>query len=207
MKNSLVKFGLFSIAAVILVFSFLPAAGAHETREVAGKYKIVAGFLNEPAFSGEMNAAEFTVSEFTGRNETPVMNLENSFTAKVLTEDGKEMELKLRRVWSRPGTYAGYFFPTRAGKYVFQLNGTLGNLEINERFESGTGPNHFDSVQNSDSLKFPDRIKNEITEVVEQEEKGSKRAFWIGLAGIIVGLAALMVAGASIVFRTTSSKV
>ena len=54
---------------LISIFAFLmflqPMAHAHENRKlVGGKYEMIVGFLNEPAFTGQMNAVKqlaFTV--------------------------------------------------------------------------------------------------------------------------------------------------
>ncbi|MBI4398431.1 MAG: hypothetical protein HY586_04845 [Candidatus Omnitrophica bacterium] len=190
-----------------LLFPLTSPAWAHEKREVADKYQFLVGFLNEPAFSGDMNAAHFTVTESNERGEVPVTGLEATLQVTVRANQ-QEIGVKLEPIWNQPGSYAAYFLPSQPGKYVFQISGTMDQAPINEIFESGAGTDHFDWVRDARALQFPSPIEtasvSEGIQEIEQERKNSKQALWLGLAGVIVGLAALMVAGAPIVFRPRS---
>ena len=121
---------LFLIAILTLICMPLYA---HEHRTV-GKYEFVAGFLTEPAFSGQMNGADIRVSE----GGQPVEGLEERLKITVLYGE-KSLELPLRARYKQPGAYGAYFLPSQPGKYTFLVKGKIGETEIDEKFESGSG--------------------------------------------------------------------
>lgn len=125
-------------------------AFAHEKRNVAGKYDFVVGFLNEPAFSGAMNGIDLRISE----GNKPVEGLEQALRAKVYFGDSQtSFPLALKKRYKQPGNYAGYFYPTKPGKYTFVIEGVIEGDAIREVFASGPGT--FGDVQDSENLKFP----------------------------------------------------
>lgn len=140
------------ILALILIMAaaFSKPGFAHEHRKVAGQYEFVVGFLNEPAFSVEMNGLDLRVSS----EGKPIEGLEKSLEATVLSADRKSsLPLKLRSRYKQPGSYAAYFFPTKPGKYIFQIEGRIEGIEINETFESG--PQTFHDIEDALVLRFP----------------------------------------------------
>ncbi|MCC6314915.1 MAG: hypothetical protein IT337_12975, partial [Thermomicrobiales bacterium] len=100
------------------------AAGAHESRTVGdGKYEVVVGFLDEPAFSGQKNGLELRVAttpdsgtEAGAAAGAPVEGLEQTLHAEVIYGD-QSMPLTLQARFGQPGAYAGWFFPMAAGDY------------------------------------------------------------------------------------------
>lgn len=135
----------------LLFFCMLTSSGvlfAHEHRKI-GDYEVVVGFLNEPAFSGQMNGLDLRVSS----GDQPVEGLEKSLNAKVLSSNGKFLDLKMRTRYKQPGNYAGYFLPTKPGQYIFQVQGQINGVEVNETFKSGEGSFH--DVEDGSSLQFP----------------------------------------------------
>ncbi len=145
------------IAMLILMLAILAPAGfAHQRRTVADKYVFVAGFVNEPAFNGEMNGVDLKV---TTKDEQPIEKLEETLKVKVKKE-GNEFVLALpfRKLHKQPGKYAAYFLPAEPGKYIFYITGTIEGNAIDETFEPGEGSYH--EVDDSAPLRFPSKMND-----------------------------------------------
>lgn len=132
---------------------------AHETRDVAdGQYRFVVGFLNEPAFQDELNAASVRITvpaADDGETEaTPVENLAGSLNIEVIFGD-QTKELEVEPVFRDPGHYVGYFIPTEPGDYSFHITGEIEGVEIDETFTAG--PETFSSVEPRSDYEFPAR--------------------------------------------------
>lgn len=141
---------IFLAAVMAIVLWAISPALAHESREIAGKYKLVVGFVNEPAFAGHMNGVDLRVSALTDKK--PIEGLEESLQVKVSKKDGKKsILLPLRARHKDPGRYAGYFLPAQPGDYVFVIEGVIDGTPINERFVTGDGKVH--SVETP--VRFP----------------------------------------------------
>jgi len=137
--SSLFAFSLFAV----------PAVHAHEKREV-GNVNFVVGFVNEPAFNGEMNAIDLRVSDQDGK---PIEGLEQTLKAEVgYSEASEVMEISFRKRYNQPGAYAAYFLPVQPGRYRFHIHGTIAEQAVDEMFTSGEG---FHDVENSKEVAFP----------------------------------------------------
>lgn len=140
-------FSLFILA--VSFFQFSQVSFAHERRNVAGKYDFIVGFIHEPAFSESVNGLDLQISQ-SGR---PVEGVEATLRAAVRYEDQKEvLILPLKTRYKQPGAYSGYFFPAKAGKYTFEITGTINGDAIKEVFESGS---KFQDVEDLEKLKWP----------------------------------------------------
>lgn len=132
-------------------FLLVQVCDAHEHRKVAGNLDFVVGFLNEPAFSGEMNGVDLRVS----LGGEPVEGLGETLKASVSRKDvSGSLELPFRGRYKQPGAYAAYFLPAKPGQYIFRIIGTAAGREVNEVFTSG--PETFGDVQDSAPLRFPE---------------------------------------------------
>lgn len=121
---------------------------AHEKR-IVGKYEFVVGFVNEPAFSSQMNGVDLRITT----KSKPVEELDKTLKVTILTPDEKQsLEVALEPKYKEPGKYAGYFLPTRPGKYIFIVEGEIEGTAIKERFESG---DKFHDVKDVEPLRFP----------------------------------------------------
>jgi hypothetical protein len=134
--------------ALLLVALHSPTASAHERRQV-GRYVVVVGFLNEPAYVEEGNAASITVFSTDGQ---PVDGVQKTLKVEVST-GGASRTFDLSPQVNKPGGYVAAFTPTKTGTYVFRFVGMIENQPIDERFESG--PNRFDDVVSRDATEFP----------------------------------------------------
>jgi hypothetical protein len=150
------------VAAVTLIVVNV-SASAHERRDVAdGQYRLVVGFLDEPAFSGQQNGLDLRVAKLDpaatpaaeGEDPptTPVEGLESTLQAEVFYAD-QAMPLVISAAFGAPGSYESVFFPTQPGDYSFHVFGTIDGVAIDETFTSG--PDTFGPMEDPAPLQFP----------------------------------------------------
>lgn len=161
-------FSLFSRAALLAAIVGVALTGsvsAHESREVgdAGQFHFVVGFLNEPAFQGELNgisvritmnpSADATpVAEGETVERTPIEGLETALTFEIIYED-QTAELPVETVWRDAGHYVAYVIPTEPGVYSFRITGEIDGVAIDETFTGG--PETFSEVAPRAEIEFP----------------------------------------------------
>jgi hypothetical protein len=134
---------------VACLLSLCGAVFGHEKRLV-GDSEWVVGFLNEPTFSGQMNAVDLRVN----RDGKPVTGLEKSLKAEVFfEEEPRSFPLAFKTRYNQPGAYAGYFLPSKPGHYSFVITGDAEGKPVEERFSSAEGK--FSEVRDSEALRFP----------------------------------------------------
>jgi hypothetical protein len=147
---------------VAALFVLAPAlASAHEHRDVAdGKYTLVVGFLDEPAFTSVKNGLDLRVTAASAGTPaegeeavgTPVEGLEATLKAEVIYSDQKR-DLPLEPAFGAPGAYESWFFPMAAGDYSFHIYGEIEGTPIDETFTSS--PEGFSSVEDRALYEFP----------------------------------------------------
>jgi hypothetical protein len=125
---------------------------AHEHRMLSDKYELTVGFVNEPAFSGQMNGIDLGIESVGMLSKKPVDGIEKDIKATV-SKDGKSLNLDFHKVYGKLGHYAAYFLPTQAGQYTFRIQGQIDGVLIDEEFISG--PGRFHDVQDSSQLRLP----------------------------------------------------
>ncbi len=106
---------------LLVLVALAGLALAHETRTF-GDYRVVIGFLYNPAVVGQLNSLDLRVQ----MGDQPVTGLEKTLKVFLIAPNGEEMLLELRRAHGQPGVYRGWFIPTVAGNYAFRLEGCLG---------------------------------------------------------------------------------
>jgi hypothetical protein len=147
---------LLTILFLFLLFALARSAEAHETRMV-GPYRLVVGFAVEPAYEGQMNGVQLRVSEGEGEDATPVEGLQETVEVEVThVPSGTSQTMPLRAVFGDPGHYRNDWIPSAPGDYRFRFTGTIGDMEIDETFESG--PDTFNPVQAADAVYFPEPV-------------------------------------------------
>lgn len=144
------------VAIIILVLLSSSVVLAHERRTV-GKYQLVVGFVNEPAYVNLPNAIDFRVTNM--ETNKPVEGLEKTVTAEVIV-GGKTLPVNLEARFGQPGAYAGYFIPTKSGSYIFHFVGDIEGTKLDEKFESG--PGRFNDVQDTMPLQFPEKVSDPV---------------------------------------------
>lgn len=161
MQRSLLPFRLQTVAIALFLlllslFAIVHVAHAHETRAV-GPYTFVVGFAVEPAYEGQINGVQLRVREGEGDEAVPIEGVEATLEVEVThLSSGATEVMELRPVFRDPGHYRNYWIPSAPGDYRFRFFGSIGDLEVDETFESG--PNTFNAVEPADVLYFPEEV-------------------------------------------------
>jgi len=178
-------------------------ASAHERRTV-GKYQVIVGFINEPAFTNDKNSLDFTVCEGeckydgTGASRVltnPVKDAQKSLKVEVISNGAAPQPLEVEARFGADGKYNGWFYPTKAGDYTFHIFGTIGNDKFDEKFTSS--PKTFGQVQ--DAIQYPLKGGAAIdmtstTQQIKEAKDSASTATTFGIAGIVIGLLGLALA-------------
>lgn len=140
-------------AALTLALVIALPSMAHEGREVgegADAAVITFGWRVEPAYTTLLNGPELlVVNHDTG---DPIEGLEDTLQLTV-SYGGQSKTLRLRAVWGEPGNYTADLIPTQPGDYSFQLTGTIGDVTVDETFDSADG--EFSTVEPIADIMFP----------------------------------------------------
>ena len=181
MKRSMLYALLLAIGLMLVTASL---ALAHERRTV-GKYQLVVGFLDEPAYVNQPNAIDFRVTN-TETNK-PVEGVEKTVKAQVIV-GGKTLPLVLETRFGQPGAYAAHFVPTKAGAYIFQFTGDIEGTKLDEKFESG--PGRFNDVQDTAALQFPEKLGDPVamSAQLKAAQDAAASAQTLAYAGIALGV-------------------
>ena len=181
------------------------AASAHEVRDLAdGKYQVVVGFSDEPAYTGFKNGLDFYVYDLSAAAASPVAageeappgapveGLEATLQVEIIFGD-QTMPLVLEPRWQSPGEYDAWVVPMAAGDYTFHIFGTIGETAIDETFTSS--PEGFSSVADQAEIQFPKSEESASAAPVFGTVTGdsglSGGAIGGGLAALAAGAAAL----------------
>jgi hypothetical protein len=180
-------------------------AEAHERRAVA-QYTFVVGWLNEPAILNQPNAIDLRISRTDGA--VPVTGLEQTIKAQASIE-GKNLDVAVRPRFNTLGAYDGRMIPTKEGAYTFTFTGTVEGMTLNEKFTAGPGT--FGLIE--EGVQFPDPLvsNQQLDEslsgleqrvvTLESGDSGggdSDSAMTVGIAGVVIGLLGLALAGFSL---------
>jgi hypothetical protein len=177
-------------------------AFAHERREV-GKYQLVVGFLNEPAYQGQMNAAYFAITDREAQK--PVEGLDKTLKVSVAFGGGQSKEFSLRPRPQMPGQYIADFIPTRPGSYVFTFTGMIEGLQVNERFESG--PGRVNDIEPATAVQFPvpETSTSELQQSLSEARQQAVAANNLALAGLGLGALSLLLSGPLLLGRRSGA--
>jgi hypothetical protein len=186
-----------ALASALLLVTALPAlASAHEHRDV-GKLQLVVGFTTEPAIIGEPNGIDLRITDKASGQ--PVEGAEKTLKATVQFGGGQPKEFPLKARFGMKGAYTADIIPTKAGAYIFTFNGTVGDEEVSQKFESG--PGRFNDVQDAAAMQFP-AVVPYTGDLVAQLQAADARASQattfgyvgtgLGVVGVLIGLVALL---------------
>lgn len=186
-----------ALAGSLLALALIVLAGgealAHERRAV-GPYQFVVGFLEEPAFLGGTNGVSLRVTDTRATPPSPVEGLQETLEAEV-THGGlsRSLALEFEAVFGQPGLYAAHFVPTAPGAYIFRIHGTIADLAVDERFESG--PGRFDEVAPVADLQYPEKVPvaNELGGTLSDIRGMLDQVRVLAGAALVIALAALLV--------------
>jgi hypothetical protein len=185
---------LAAVATLAIVVSGLAftsnVALGHERRNV-GPYTFVVGWINEPSYVNLLNSLDLTVTETTGGKA--VEGLDKTLKADV-TFGGltTPQPLTLAARFGQPGKYTGYVMPTKVGEYTFHITGSVGTMNVDEKFQSG--PGRFGSIEATDALQYPAKIVSNSDLAARLDQLQT-----LVIAGIVLGGLALVASAAGLV--------
>ena len=175
---------------VLIAFSLsLPGTALAHERRTVGPYQLVVGWLAEPAFQGQSNAASVRVSDTRVTPAKPVEGLEGTLTIEIRSGGLAPRSGAPRAVFGQPGLYALDVIPTAAGAYSFRIVGRIETLDVAETFESG--PGRFDEVKEQTALQYP--VEVPAGEDLAGRLEGLERGLGSARALAIVALALAIV--------------
>lgn len=150
------------VSVFIIIVSLGTTAYGHERRDV-GPYRLVVGFLVEPAYEGLKNGVDLRVLQ--ADTETPLEGLQDTLQVEVTHVPSTVAKvMKLRSIYRAPGHYTADLIPTAPDQYRFRFFGTIQDMTVQEIFDSKSGGGQFDDVESSMDLQFPVRLP-EIREI------------------------------------------
>lgn len=188
------RFALVVTSMLVIVASSITLAGdaaAHETRMV-GPYQFVVGWLSEPAFQGQPNAATIRVTDPRVSPAKPVVGLEKTVTIQVFSGGlTTPFTGTLRSVFGQAGLYALDMIPTASGGYKYKVAGKVESLDVNETFESG--PSTFGDIVAVNSLQYPEQVPGgvDLTRRLSDLQATADQTRLVAIVAVVLGLAAL----------------
>lgn len=172
---------VFVVASLGILAS--PAA-AHERRTV-GPYTFVVGWIVEPAYLGQLNALDLTVTETA--TTKAVEGLEKTLKAELIAGGGSTVKpLTIATRFGLPGKYQGQVLPTKVGDYTFHITGTVNTTAIDEKFESG--PGRFGAIEDLAPLQFPTSLPSNSDLAAKLDDANGKLTLAIALAVAALGV-------------------
>lgn len=182
-----------AVFATVALIAFSSPALAHERREV-GPYLFVVGFTTEPAFLGGTNGVSLRVTDTRANPPTPVEGLQETMKVEIFHGGlTRSLALDFDAVFGQPGLYAAYFVPTAAGSYIFRIHGSVADLAVDERFESG--PGRFSEIQPVSALQYPDAVPvaNELGQALADIRGTLEQVRILAAVAILLALAAICI--------------
>lgn len=121
---------------------------AHEGREV-GDYVMEFGWREEPAYAGMINGPEVYVEH----HDTGDFPAEVEVDLRAEVTFGSESKTVLLEEGEETGHFTATLIPTLPGDYTFRIFGTIGDVEVDETFNSADG--EFSTVEPASDVMFP----------------------------------------------------
>jgi len=181
------------VTASLLIFS--GHAYAHERRTV-GPYQFVVGWLNEPAYLGQLNSLDLRVTDT--RNTQPVAGLEKTLTADLAAGGLAPYTLTVSARFGTAGAYNGWVMPTVPGTYTFHIKGKIDTLDVDEKFSSG--PSTFGDIEDTAAVQYPAKVPvaDSLSKKLDAIQSGVDQTRVIAILALVIGLAGI---GAGVLFR------
>ena len=185
-------------AFVVVITSLLIFSGhayAHERRTV-GPYQFVVGWLNEPAYVGQLNSLDLRVTDT--RNTQPVAGLEKTLTADVAAGGLAPYTLTVSARFGTAGAYNGWLMPTASGTYTFHIKGKIETLDVDEKFTSS--PSTFGDIEDTTAVQYPAKVPvaDALSKKLDAIQSGVDQTRIIAILALVFGLAGI---GAGVLFK------
>jgi hypothetical protein len=168
----------------------------------------VVGWLNEPAYVGQLNSLDLRISDTRVRggadqpNGTPVTGLDKTLTADVAAGGLAPYKLEVTARFGTAGAYNGVVMPTVTGTYTFHIVGKIDTTSIDEKFTSG--PNTFGDIEDTAAVQYPAKVPvaDDLGKKLDAIQSGVDQT---RIALVILGVALLVtIAGVARVARRRS---
>lgn len=178
---------------VIVVASMLLYSGtayAHERRMV-GPYQFVVGWLNEPAYLGQLNSLDLRITDTRQNPAAPVTGLEKTLTADLAAGGLAPYTLTVSARFGTAGAYNGWVMPTVKGTYIFHIKGKIDTQDVDEKFTSG--PNTFGDIEDTAALQYPVKVPvaDDLGKKLDATQSGVDQTRIIAILGLVFGVLAL----------------
>ena len=181
--------------ALVASATLAPPAFAHTGHEV-GDYILEIGWLREPAFVGQPNAVQVTITRHD--DGAPVTDLgDDALTVVVSTAGVVSPSLVLEPAFDAVektgplGEYNAPLVPTAPGDYEFRFSGSINGTAVDLMVASGEET--FDPVVASTGLEFPVKMPT-LTEVGTRLDRIDGRIEELQSADPDAGVTALEIA-------------
>lgn len=176
MSRLMKSLSLFGVLCGVALVVASPAL-AHARVEL-GPYVVIVGWQNEPVIVGERNALVVEVSDEDG---APVEGLESSLDVEVLYA-GRTFSGNFSPT-PEPGLYTIDMFPTVRGQYTVHLEGSIGEMAVDEMIEP-------EEVLPAAVLEFPETQpgRAELQEEIDALEARLQTATLLAVAGVALGV-------------------
>jgi hypothetical protein len=199
------------LLAVALGLLLASVAVAHVVKE-AGPYTLEIGWQREPTYIGEANGVQVIIHD---ADDNPITDLTtDDLKVVVSTGDQQSAELTFEPGFDLEegegplGEYNAPIMPTTPGDYTFHLTGAIHGEPVDITVTSSDET--FDTVRGTTEIQFPVKVPtmNEVATRLDRvdarlagaddAQAAADRALLVGaglgLLGLIVGAAALLVA-------------
>jgi hypothetical protein len=191
-----------ALGVALLVGSLAAGASAHERRTV-GTVQMVVGWLNEPSYTGFLNAVQLRVNDDAG----PITDVGDGLKVEVSFGDQKMGPLTLTPAFGSPGEYRAPLIPSRPGAYTFRFVGTVKGQQLDQSFTSSDKT--FESPKEAADVQFPvkdpsqaqlaervgrlepriDAVRTTATSKADDAQSAANRATVLAVVGLVVGVA------------------
>ena len=176
------------------------AVDAHDAH-VAGPYRLVIGWHEEPAFTGIRNTVAVEITE-TGKGllaDPASLTVEVSFGAD-------RVVLPLNPDPARRHVFQASLVPTRAGTYTFHITGKIKNQSVD--ITTTCSEKTFDCVADGSEIQFPvkDPPAGQIAERLERSLPRAQVALESARRAQAIAVSAVAVAGIALLSAVLSLK-
>ena len=148
------------------------------------------GFRNEPAYQGEPNGLDLTVTnKQTGEK---INDLANTLKVELIFGSSKR-ELEIRPQWGEDGAYTADVLPTEAGDYTWHIWGDIKGTPLDISMTSS--PETFSAIRSKADVSFPaaEATPAELQIQVAAAQQSAQMALIVGIAGALLGVVGIVV--------------
>jgi hypothetical protein len=180
----------FALLLAALLIPFATSVALAHGHTTVGDYELVIGFRNEPAYQGEPNGLDLTVTNTkTGEK---VNDLADSLKVELIFGSSKK-ELEIRPQWGRDGAYTADVLPTEAGDYTWHIWGDIKGTPLDVTMTSS--PDTFSAVAPKSTVAFPavEATPAELQAQVAAAQQSAQTALVVGGLGALLGLVGVAV--------------